>query len=1018
MPDPGLEGRGLSPSGLRVQGAPGASALKVQGGGAGEAMRGMRVRGGAWACVVAGLLAGCADRERSTLADGQLAMEPRGVDFHRVALYDTPERELVLRNVGRVPLDVNEAWVEGPAGTWQARVEQPCRLLPGERCRLWVRFSPLQAMAHQAVLVVRTDTLREPELRVPLSGVGVDARARLSPPRLDFGRIEANSSKALPLSLENPSDLEVVVTPRVVGVDQDEFSAAPVVLAPGERLELTLTFAPERVGRKQAGLEVEPCRNCPHEPVQVEAVALDRAVVAEPPVLDFGSLPVDQQRERVLRVRNISTEPMRVEGLALGRVNASFQLLATPALPRVLQPDETIDVPARYSPGHMGAAGDEAVFRVLSRRNPTTPVELRGHGGAAELCISPSTHDFGHLPLGAKVSVRVSVRNCGAANAGPLTVQELRLEPQGGGELQFTLPPLPLPVRLASGESLTLNVAYEPTLVGPAQALLRVVTDVYTGQHGLVRLHGQADLHGPCELHITPREVDFGTVVPGRGAVLGVKVENRGREVCPVKNIRLSRDGGGVFSLPGGELDGGVVWPHTWFSLMVAFHAPAAGGSFTGELQIEAAQAGEPLIRVPLRAHSQASCLVAAPPFLDYGVARTDCPPAGRRIQVLNGCAAPVEVGSVAIGPGTTDGEFALGSVPALPLTLPPGAAFSLEVDYFARVYGMNLSPLYVAASDLPAPLLVPLVGEGSRSGDRTDTFVQQDSRKVDVLFVVDNTASMVEEQPRFIDALPAFAQAALSRGVDLHVAVTTTGLVPESPLCPGGAQGGEAGRLFPVNGSRPRLLTHETPELAARLQENATVGLCATVEQGLEAVRRALSPPLVDSADDPRTPEPADGNLGFLREEAALVVVFVGDEDDHSPDDVDTYVRFLWARKGAQQPQRVTVYAIAPTARGCATSGGAGTRYAEVAQRTGGEVLSVCEPDYTPLLRAVASRVFSAQHRFPLAERPEPGSLRVQVNGAPASGWTYEPSANNILFTQVPAPGAHVEVQYRLTCQ
>lgn len=972
--------------------------------------------------MLAGLLAGCADRERSALADGLLAIEPRGVAFHRVALYDTPERELVLRNVGRVPLDVNEAWVEGPAATWQARVEQPCRLLPGEHCRLWVRFSPLQAMAHEAVLVVGTDTLREPTLRVPLSGVGVDARARLSPPRLDFGRIEANSSKELSLSLENPSDLMLKVTPHLAGADEDEFSLNQeewaAELAPGERRELRVTFAPGRVGAKEVGLAVEPCRNCPHAPVQVEAEALDRAVVAEPPVLDFGSLPVDQQREEVLRVRNISTEPMLVEHLALSGVNASFQLLATPALPRVLRPDETIDVPARYSPGHMGSAEDEAIFRVASKRNPTTPVELRGHGGAAELCISPPAHDFGRLPLGAKVTVQVSIRNCGAANVGPLAVQELRLEPQGGGEPQFTLPPQPLPVRLASGESLSLDVAYEPTREGPAEALLRVVTDVYTGQHGLVRLSGQAELHGPCELHLSPEVVDFGTVVPGRSAVLGVKVENRGLEVCPVKNIRLSSDAGGVFSLPGGELAGGVVWPGNWFSLMVAFRAPATGGSFSGELQVEAPQADEPLIRVPLRAHSQASCLVAAPPFLDYGVVRTDCPPAGRRIQVLNGCAAPVQVHSVAIGPGTTDGEFALGSVPALPLTLAPGAAFSVEVDYFARVHGMNLSPLYVGTSELPAPLLVPLVGEGSRSGERTDTFVQQDSRKVDVLFVVDNTASMVEEQPRFIAALPAFAQEVLSHGVELHAAVTTTGLSPESPLCPGGAQGGEAGRLFPVDGSRPRVLTHETPELAARLQESAAVGLCASVEQGLEAVRRALSAPLVDSADDPRTPEPADGNLGFLREEAALVVVLVGDEDDHSPDDVDTYVRFLWARKGAQQPQRVTVYAIAPTAHGCATSGGAGTRYAEVAQRTGGEVLSVCEPDYAPLLRAVASRAFSAQDRFPLSERPEPRSLRVQVNGAPATGWTYEASANSILFTQVPAPGARVEVQYRRTCQ
>ena len=98
-------------------------------------------------------------------------------------------------------------------------------------------------------------------------------------------------------------------------------------------------------------------------------------------------------------------------------------------------------------------------------------------------------------------------------------------------------------------------------------------------------------------------------------------------------------------------------------------------------------------------------------------------------------------------------------------------------MDYLAQVFGLNLSPLFVDSSDLPQPLLVPLIGESSRRMEKTDTFIQQDGPKVDVLFVVDNTASMVEEQPRIVSAMPAFAETALARGVDLHVAVTTTGI-------------------------------------------------------------------------------------------------------------------------------------------------------------------------------------------------------------------------------------------------
>src|SRR5690606_4720372 len=230
------------------------------------------------------------------------------------------------------------------------------------------------------------------------------------------------------------------------------------------------------------------------------------------------------------------------------------------------------------------------------------------------------------------------------------------------------------------------------------------------------------------------------------------------------------------------------------------------------------------------------------------------------------------------IGPGTSD-DFSLTVPLPGPTTRAPGDTRTLEAAYAGQLPGLQGSPLFVASDALTVPLLVPLLGESTTRSEVVDRFVQTDGAKVDVLFVVDNTGSMVEEQPRLAAAMPAFASAALSRGTDLRVGVTTTGIEAVSGACPGGAEGGEAGRLFPVDGSRPRLLTSTTPDLAAVLTANAEVGLCANVEQGFEAARRALSRPLITQADDPRTPQPDDGNLGLLREEASLALIFVGDE-------------------------------------------------------------------------------------------------------------------------------------------
>jgi hypothetical protein len=387
-------------------------------------------------------------------------------------------------------------------------------------------------------------------------------------------------------------------------------------------------------------------------------------------------------------------------------------------------------------------------------------------------------------------------------------------------------------------------------------------------------------------------------------------------------------------------------------------------------------------------------------------------------VTLMNGCATPAEVTGIDVGPGTTDGEFVLSGLPATPLTLLPGQTTSVSVQYRALIAGLNLSPLYVSVTGLPAPYLVPLIGESSTRSDQVDRFTQQDASKVDVLFVVDNTASMIEEQPKLVQGIPSFTGTALSKGVDLHVAVTTTGIDPANATCPGGALGGEAGRLFPADNTNQRLLTNATANLAGELQQNVQVGLCAYVEEGLEAMRRALSDPLVSSADDLRTALPGDGNLGFLRDEAALAVVFVGDEDDNSPDDVDTYVRFLQSKKGLSQPQRAVIYAIAPTATRCATAGGEGMRYAEAASRTGGAVLNVCAPDYGPLLADVANKAFSPQSRFPLSATPVSGSIAVMVNGVMVtSGWSYDGAGNSVVFGTAPAPGARIAIAYRRTC-
>ena len=974
------------------------------------------------AAVVAVLAVGCADRERPAVADARL-MFVGDTDFQRVPVYASRTLKASLQNVGRSDLNILDIWVEDEDGAYLASFahEGPHSVMPGGSCDVAIKFRPRRGGDLPAFFVVRSDSKEEPVFRVPLKGVGVDAGARVVEQRLDFGRIEIGSEKVRTLSLENTSDLRLTFRPQAIGAHAGEFHADALVLEPGTTGQLPVAFRPPSAGRKDAALAVSLCEGCVDQMVILLAEGLDKALVAEPSELDFGQVPMDANQSLVTTIRNLSTEPQELRALALSDTTDPGFTHEDGAAGVTLQGGETRAFTFRYSPSHMGGAEGAAVFTTNSARNPELRVPMFGFGGAAEVCVFPGEHRFTPKPVGSRQSVQITVKNCGSSNSAPLTITEIVAGPSTsgvGGEDQFSVSDVTLPRELRAGEELTFRVWFEPTREGEHATGVGIRTSGFRGSLARVEVSGRATAHAPCDLRVTPERLDFGTVRPGEEGILAIKIHNVGGDVCPVKNIELNDSAGGRFTLPGGRINGVIVHAGYYFSFMVGYRAPATGGTFTGSVRITQQNPAQPTILVPLMAHTDESCLVATPTYVDFGVSRPDCPSPRMTTTLMNQCSAPAQLNGVTIGTGTTEGQFRIASQPgSYPRTVAPGGTVTLEFEHTPTETGMNVSPLYVAVDGLAQPLLVSLIGELTASGERTDSFVQQDGNKVDVLFVVDNTASMVEEHPKLVSAIPAFVSAAQGAGVDLHVAVTTTG-IDAAGACPGGAMGGEAGRFFPADNSAPRILTLSTANLVAQLQANVQVGQCANVEQGFEALRRALSAPLVNSVDDPRTALPNDGNAGFLRAEAALAVVFVGDEDDHSPDSVDSYVDWLRTLKGRGQPQRSTIYAIAPTASRWASAGGTGTRYADAARQTGGDVLSICAPDYSPLLSQVANKAFSPQDAFPLSGTPEPGSVTVTVNGAPlSSGWSYDGASNQIRFSPRPAAGATIDVSYRGAC-
>ncbi|MFT5585509.1 MAG: hypothetical protein ACI9VR_003101 [Cognaticolwellia sp.] len=268
----------------------------------------------------------------------------------------------------------------------------------------------------------------------------------------------------------------------------------------------------------------------------------------------------------------------------------------------------------------------------------------------------------------------------------------------------------------------------------------------------------------------------------------------------------------------------------------------------------------------------------------------------------------------------------------------------------------------------------------------RNETFVQPAlDGATDVLFVVDNSPSMEEEQERLQSSFEVFAEVLSTSLADFRVGIVSTDV-------------GEEGAL---RGQFDR----DTPELSAAFAQAAAVGVSGDrEEQGLECAWLATE------------------NTDFTRKGARLNVVVLSDEDDHSPASVAVYMQQF--QRHAGDAGFVLHAIVGDEPLGCVSQGSAadaGVRYIESAETTGGYRDSICQVDYGEILERIGLQVAGLGDSFYLGELPQPDTLEVRVDsvlipGREQDGWTYEPDENAVRFhgRAVPRAGMTVQIRYQ----
>lgn len=258
-------------------------------------------------------------------------------------------------------------------------------------------------------------------------------------------------------------------------------------------------------------------------------------------------------------------------------------------------------------------------------------------------------------------------------------------------------------------------------------------------------------------------------------------------------------------------------------------------------------------------------------------------------------------------------------------------------------------------------------------ASDNVEIFTQNPAAMVDVLLVVDNSGSMDPYQQKLSGNFDAFISYFVDANVDYHIGVITTDV-----------EAIDAGRI------RGQVITPLTENAGEVFRQLVRVGASGSgYEVGLETARMALSEPIMSTY-----------NMGFLRNDASLSLIFVSDEEDGSPYATAEYINAFYNVKGQRSRDIFNASALVVTDKSECVSENPewstyGTRYVDVAQYTHGVVGNLCSQDFASIITDLSLATSRLRDTFYLSDLPDAASLEVTVNDTvipcDAGEWSYQ---------------------------
>lgn len=496
---------------------------------------------------------------------------------------------------------------------------------------------------------------------------------------------------------------------------------------------------------------------------------------------------------------------------------------------------------------------------------------------------------------------------------------------------------------------------------------------------GLKNRNSNIGVLDEADIEVSREQINFGSLSSGEDAVQSVTVTNVGTEgsVLAVTAVSLTFDGEGAFTItesPDLPID---LRHNESFDFAVQFTASIPEVSF-GEIVVASDDNGEGEVFVSLTGEGLMPRLAISPDPLEFGATTVGCP-LEDDYTLTNTGNDSLEITEILSD--SDYGEFHVLTRPPFPLVLVPGESASVRMLFDPSVGGEKTGEIVVASNDPRGLVRAMQTGSAATVGSNRDTYTVPSAGKIDLLFLVDQSDSMADEQILLGQQAAAFATALGAVTDDWRVAVVTNdsgcmvgdvmdGATPDLPtaFATAVAEGGEREPGY--------IYTESLVYLAAHAVEQSAAGVC---------------------------------NIGFPRPDALLHVIPVSDElnnsDGLAPEDWRTSLeKMIWHQNASY------LVKVSPVVH----LDYAGT-YLDVAAATFGTPLDLRGAWSDEVDTVAASEIYRSV--YPAMGNPDLATLRVYVNGAlRLTGWQWREELHAVVITEaVPYTGDLVELVYQV---